>query len=92
MAGTTSTKTTRRPRIKVDPNETPESKFIRLANVRGEKFNHLMKLLKNLGTSYAYKMDVTLAKKLLAEFEGSFNELKLSWEATITKLDSKSEN
>jgi len=84
MAGT-GTKTTRRPRTKVDPNETPENKFIRLANTRGEKLVHLMKLLKNLSTSYAYKMDSALAQRLLQEFQDSFSNLKNSWEDAIVK-------
>lgn len=84
MAGTTA-KATRRPRTKVDPNETPEDKFARLANIRGGKLVHLMKLLKNLSTSYAYKMDSAVAQKWLGEFQESFNELKSSWEGSLNK-------
>jgi len=65
-----------------------EVKFTRLSNTRGEKLVHLMKLLKNLSTSYAYKMDTELARTWLNSFQKSFDELKNSWEESINKVNS----
>lgn len=90
-----ATKTaTRRPRTKVDPNESPEVKFTRLANKRGKKLVDMMKLLKNLSTSYTYKTNSELAKKWLDSFEESFKGLKESWENAINveKEPAKTEN
>lgn len=83
-----ATKTaTRRPRVKVDPNATPEEKFIRLANKRGKKLCDLMHLVENLSTSYAYKVDHELAKKWLNDFQTSFDGLKRAWEAVINNRE-----
>jgi len=77
--------TTRRARKKVDPNETAEEKFTRLVNARGNKLEHQLKLLRNLSTSYAYKIDPVLVATWLAKFEKEFAALKLSWEASLVK-------
>jgi len=75
----------RKPKTKVDPNETPEQRYIRLAESRGEKLIHQMKLLKNLGKSYAYKIDSELAEELLVKFDESLDALKAQWQTAIQK-------
>lgn len=87
MAGTK----TRRPRTKVDPNETPEDKFIRLANQRGEKLLHTMKLLRNLASSYAYKVNLDLAQEWADKFQNTFDETQTAWIDAINKVKVGSE-
>jgi hypothetical protein len=70
---------------KVDPNESREQKFKRLAQNRGKKLTHQMVLLSNLGGSYAYKIDPELAEELLEEFTASLDDLKASWREAIAK-------
>lgn len=80
--------TTRRHRTKVDPNETPELKFDRLAKSRGNKLVHQMKLLCNLG-SYAYKINPELAHELLITFQENLDALKAAWGKATTKKVTK---
>jgi len=73
-------------KVKVDPNETKEAKFRRLASTRGEKRIHQMKLLRNLGTSYAYKLDPDLAEELLIKFDKHMTELRETWTSKVDEL------
>ena len=81
--------TTRRARKKVPSNETAEEKFTRLVNARGNKLKHQLKLLRNLSTSYAYKIDPILTATWLAKFDEEFTALKGAWEASLTKSKPK---
>ena len=82
---------TRKPKkSKVDPNESREDKFRRLASGRGKKLVHQMGLLSNLGGSYAYKIDPELATDLLEQFADALDELKVSWQEAIAKCKPKS--
>ena len=82
-----SNTTTRRPKqSKVDPNETREEKFIRLAKSRSTKLLHQIELLDNLGSSYAYKVNPELAEELLAEFDKALESLKNRWNEKIDSL------
>ena len=73
-------------KAKVDPNEPKDAKFRRLASTRGDKLIHQMKLLKNLGTSYAYRMDPDLAEELLNKFDKQVSDLRDTWVAKITEM------
>jgi len=59
--------------------ESKEEKFVRLAEKRGAKLLYQVKLLENLGSSAAYKVDEETAKKLLIEFEARLRSLKQKW-------------
>jgi hypothetical protein len=84
--------TTRKPKkSKVDPNESKEQKFIRLAQDRGSKLLHQMGLLRNLGKSYAYKIDPDLAEELLEQFEEALGSVKDQWAIAINKQRSSTE-
>jgi len=85
------TTTTRKPKTKVDSNETPEQRFIRLTNARGDKLVHQMKLLKNLATSYAYKVNPELAESKLLEFKDKLEALEITWTEAIEKIRGKPE-
>lgn len=77
----------RRPKeSKVDPNESRTERFVRLSQSRGEKLIHQLKLLNNLGTSYAYRVDPELAEELLEQFETELASLKTTWTSAINKL------
>lgn len=71
---------------KVDPNESKDAKFRRLASTRGDKLIHQMKLLRNLGTSYAYRMDPDLAEELLVKFDKHVSDLRDTWVAKIQEM------
>lgn len=73
-------------KAKVDPNEPKDAKFRRLASTRGDKLIHQMKLLKNLGTSYAYRMDPDLAEELLNKFDKHVSDLRDTWVTKITEM------
>ena len=73
-------------KAKVDPNEPKDAKFRRLASTRGDKLIHQMKLLKNLGTSYAYRMDADLAEELLNKFDKHVSDLRDTWVTKITEM------
>jgi len=85
--------TVRKPKkSKVDPNESKEQKFIRLARDRGTKLLHQMGLLHNLGKAYAYKIDQNLAEELLEEFEEALVSVRTQWEKAIEKLHSSTDS
>ena len=68
---------------------TPEEKFIRLANKRTEKFDHQCKLLRNLATSYAYKMNHELANDLLVHYTKELETVRVTWLAEMEKETEK---
>ena len=82
MAETT---TRRAKKSKVDPNESREQKFVRLARTRGDKLVHQINLLSNLGTSYAYEINSDLAEELMGQFEETLNSLKQQWQKAIDR-------
>lgn len=85
-----SNTTTRRPKqSKVDPNESREEKFIRLAKSRSKKLLHQIELLDNLGSSYAYKVNPELAEELLAEFDKALEGLRARWSEKISSIRSR---
>lgn len=85
-----SNTTTRRPKqSKVDPNESREEKFIRLAKTRSKKLLHQIELLDNLGSSYAYKVNPELAEELISEFEKAIEGLKSRWAEKISSVRSR---
>jgi len=73
-------------KAKVDPNEPKDARFRRLASARGDKLIHQMKLLKNLGTSYAYRLDPDVAEELLSKFDKHVNDLRDTWVAKINEM------
>lgn len=70
-------------------DQSPEDKFVRLANKRGDKFLHICKLLRNLGDSYAYTVEPALAEELLEKFESKLEEVRISWTREIAKVRRK---
>ena len=70
---------------------TPEEKYTRLANKRGDKFVHVCKLLRNLGDSYAYSINPELAEDLLEKFDAKLEEVRISWMREISKAREKTE-
>lgn len=79
------TTTRRAKKSKVDPNESREQKFVRLAQTRGKKLIHQIDLLSNLGSSYAYEVSPELAEELLGQFEESLDNLKQQWQKAIDR-------
>ena len=59
--------------------ESKQEKFKRLAEKRGAKLLYQVKLLENLGSSAAYKVDEETAKKLLVTLEVRLQSLKRKW-------------
>ena len=59
--------------------ESKQEKFKRLAEKRGAKLLYQVKLLENLGSSAAYKVDEETAKNLLLQFEARLQSLKSKW-------------
>ena len=81
-----SEQTVKKPRkSKVPKDETPETRFIRLAKSRGDRLVHQMKLLQNLGKGYAYQIDSDLAEDLLVAFKDALEELQIEWEEAIVE-------
>lgn len=70
-------------------DQSPQEKFVRLANARGDKFVHICKLLRNLGDSYAYTIEPELAEELLAKFDEKLQEVRLSWARESQKVRAK---
>jgi len=72
---------------RVPRSETQQERFTRLCNARYMKILHQFKLLKNLGSSYAYLLDIELAKEVIEKIEDRVKELRTTYEKEVGELE-----